>query len=243
MRTTLNYSLNFDEKKRKIKEIKFIIFHYTGMKKESDAINRLTSSKSKVSSHYFIKTNGEILTLVPDLYIAWHAGISNWKNFKNLNKNSIGIEISNPGHDFKYNKFTKKQINSILKLSKFLTKKYKIKPQFILGHSDISPDRKKDPGEKFPWEFLAKNKISYWHDLNEANLLKKRNKKIDKIDIKIFVKNLNKIGYVKNSNNKKNNNLKLVVKAFQRRFRKELINGLIDRECSLICKNLVKKFI
>ena len=243
MRTTLNYSLNFDEKKRKIKEIKFIIFHYTGMKKESDAINRLTSSKSKVSSHYFIKTNGEILILVPDLYIAWHAGISNWKNFKNLNKNSIGIEISNPGHDFKYNKFTKKQINSILKLSKFLTKKYKIKPQFILGHSDISPDRKKDPGEKVPWKFLAKNKISYWHDLNQANLLKERNKKIEKIDIKIFVNNLNKIGYVKNSNNKKNNNFKLVVKAFQRRFRKELINGLIDRECALICKNLVKKFI
>ena len=243
MRTTLNYSLNFDEKKRKIKEIKFIIFHYTGMKKESDAINRLISSRSKVSSHYFIKTNGEILTLVPDSYIAWHAGISNWKNFKNLNKNSIGIEISNPGHDFKYNKFTKKQINSILKLSKFLIKKYKIKPKFILGHSDISPDRKKDPGEKFPWQFLAKNKISYWHDLNEVNLLKERNKKIDKIDIKIFINNLNKIGYVKNSNNKKNNNLKLVVKAFQRRFRKDLINGLIDRECSLICKNLVKKFI
>ena len=79
--------------------------------------------------------------------------------------------------------------------------------------------------------------------MNQANLLKERNKKIDKIDTKIFVNNLNKIGYVKNSNNKKNNNFKLVVKAFQRRFRKELINGLIDRECALICKNLVKKFI
>ena len=79
--------------------------------------------------------------------------------------------------------------------------------------------------------------------MNEANLLKERNKKISKIDIKIFQNNLNKIGYVKNSNNKKNNNLKLVVKAFQRRFRKELVNGLIDRECALICKNLVKKFI
>ena len=220
-----------------------LLVKYLNSRRKIEVAPRLTSSKSKVSSHYFIKTNGEILTLVPDLYIAWHAGISNWKNFKNLNKNSIGIEISNPGHDFKYNKFTKKQINSILKLSKFLTKKYKIKPQFILGHSDISPGRKKDPGEKFPWEFLAKNKISYWHDLNQANLLKERNKKIDKKDIKIFVNNLNKIGYIKNSNDKKNNNLKLIVKAFQRRFRKELINGLIDRECALICKNLVKKFI
>ena len=158
MHTTSNYSINFGGKKRKKNQIKFIIFHYTGMKNEIDAINRLTSSKSKVSSHYFVKTNGEILTLVPDLYVAWHAGISNWKNFKNLNKYSIGIEISNPGHDFKYKKFTKKQINSILKLSNFLIKKYKIKSKFILGHSDISPERKKDPGEKFPWEFLAKKK-------------------------------------------------------------------------------------
>ena len=178
MYTTLKYSLNFDQKKRKRNEIKFIIFHYTGMKNEIDAINRLTGLKSKVSSHYFIKKNGEILTMVPDLYIAWHAGISNWKKYKNLNKYSIGIEISNPGHDFKYKKFTKKQINSVLKLSNFLIEKYKIRPKNILGHSDISPDRKKDPGEKFPWEFLAKKKIGYWHNLSQRILLKERNKKI-----------------------------------------------------------------
>ncbi len=242
MYTTLNYSQNFDEKKRKPNEIKFIIFHYTGMKNEIDAIKRLISPKSKVSSHYFIKTNGEILTLVPNLYVAWHAGISNWKNFKNLNKHSIGIEISNPGHDFKYKKFTKKQINSVLKLSNFLIKKYKIKSKFILGHSDISSDRKKDPGEKFPWEFLAKKKISYWHNLSQKILLKERNKKINEKNTKIFINNLYKIGYVKNLNNRQNNNLKLVVKAFQRRFRKQLINGLIDSECAIICKNLAKKF-
>jgi N-acetylmuramoyl-L-alanine amidase len=132
--TTLNYSLNFDEKKRNPKEIKFIIFHYTGMKKESDAINRLTSQVSKVSSHYMIKNNGEILTLVPDLYIAWHAGVSSWKNYKFLNKYSIGIEINNPGHDYNYKNFNAKQINTIVKLTKFLINKYKIKPSFILGH-------------------------------------------------------------------------------------------------------------
>ncbi len=241
MYTTLNYSYNFDYKKRKPNKIKFIIFHYTGMCNEIDAINRLTSSKSKVSCHYFIKTNGEILTLVPDLYVAWHAGISNWKNFKNLNKYSIGIEISNPGHDFKYKKFTNRQINSVLKLSNFLIKKYKIRSKFILGHSDISPERKKDPGEKFPWEFLAKKKIGYWHNLSQRILLKERNKKINETNKKIFINNLYKIGYIKTLNNKNNNYLKLVVKAFQRRFRKELINGLIDSECAIICKNLVKK--
>ena len=141
------YSPNFDSKKRKINKIKFLIFHYTGMKKETDAIKKLTNIKSKVSSHYLIKNNGEILVLVPDLYITWHAGKSSWKKFKSLNKNSIGIEISNPGHNFKYKKFSNKQLESIIKLGRYLIKKYKIKPHNILGHSDIAPDRKKDPGE------------------------------------------------------------------------------------------------
>ena len=154
MRAILNYSPNFDIKKRNKKDIKFIVFHYTGMKKEIDAINRLTDQKSKVSCHYFVKNNGEILQLVPDLYISWHAGVSCWDNYKSINKHSIGIEITNPGHEFKYKKFTHQQINSIIKLSKFLIKKYKIKAKFIVGHSDISPERKKDPGEKFPWKYL-----------------------------------------------------------------------------------------
>ena len=242
MDTTLNYSLNFDTKKRKPKEIKFIIFHYTGMKKEISAINRLTNLKSKVSSHYYIKNNGDILSLVPDLYISWHAGVSSWKNYKYLNKNSIGIEISNPGHDYKYKKFSKKQINSVLKLSKFLVKKYKIKSKFILGHSDISPDRKKDPGEKFPWQYLSKRKIGHWHSLNKKKLLKERNQITTGLDKNIFIKNLYKIGYVKNLSEKNIKYLKILTIAFQRRFRQELINGIIDKECLIISKNLVKKF-
>ena len=93
------------------------------MKKESEAIERLTSIKSKVSCHYLIKNNGEIVVMVPDLYEAWHAGVSSWKNFKSLNKNSIGIEISNPGHDFNYKRFSKKQIQSIKKLSQIFNQK------------------------------------------------------------------------------------------------------------------------
>ena len=242
MYTTLNYSPNFDIKKRKPKDIKFIIFHYTGMKKEIDAINQLTNQKSKVSSHYFIRSNGDILTLVPDLYIGWHAGISCWKNDKSINKHSIGIEISNPGHDYKYKKFTKKQINSILKLSKFLIKKYKIKSKFILGHSDISPDRKKDPGEKFPWQYLSKRKIGYWHNLNQKSLLKDRNQRVGELDKNIFIQNLYKIGYAKNLSKKNNKYLKILTIVFQRRFRQGLINGIIDKECLIISKNLVKKF-
>ena len=130
--TTLNYSPNFDQKKRKFKQIKFIIFHYTGMTNEKDAIKRLISSKSKVSSHYFIKNNGNVTTLVPELYVSWHAGVSSWQNYKSINKHSIGIEISNPGHSYNYKKFSKEQIHSILKLTRYLIKKYKIKIKLLL---------------------------------------------------------------------------------------------------------------
>ena len=238
--TTLNYSPNFDAKKRKLKQIKFIIFHYTGMKSEINAIRHLTDAKSKVSSHYFIKNNGEIITLVPELYISWHAGISSWYNYKSINKYSIGIEISNPGHNNKYKKFSKKQIYSILKLSKYLIKKYKIKSKFILGHSDIAPFRKNDPGEKFPWRYLSKNKIGLWHDLNEKKLFKVRGVEIDRYDENNFLVNLVKIGYSKNFSKNNHKNTKLLTKAFQRRFRQELIDGIIDKECLLISKSLSK---
>jgi len=241
--TTLNYSPNFNIKKRKPNQIKFIIFHYTGMKNESEAIERLTSIKSKVSSHYLIKNNGEIIVMVPDLYEAWHAGMSSWKNFKSLNKSSIGIEISNPGHNFNYKKFSKKQIQSIKDLSKFLIKKYKIDKKNILGHSDIAHDRKKDPGEKFPWKYLAKFKIGKWHSLSQKTLLKNRGEKTTSIDKRNFFINLSKIGY--SSKNlkriKKDKFFNLLICAFQRRFRQELINSKIDQECLLISQNLAKK--
>ena len=243
IKTILNYSPNFHPKKRNFKQIKFIVFHYTGMKKESEAINRLTNIQSQVSSHYLIKNNGQIVSIVPDLYIAWHAGVSFWKNFKSLNKYSIGIEISNPGHNYKYKRFSKIQIKSILKLSKFLIKKYKIDSKNILGHSDIAPHRKKDPGEKFPWQYLESQKVALWHNISNRLLKKNRMKKIEQESKKNFYKNLFKIGYsIKNPKNiKKDKFLNLVVKAFQRRFRQELINGKIDQECFLISKNLAKK--
>ena len=238
--TTLNYSPNFDLKKRRLKEIKFIVFHYTGMRKENQAINKLTDSKSKVSSHYLIKNNGEILTLVPDLFIAWHAGVSSWKKYKSINQYSIGVEISNPGHDYSYKKFSKKQIKSVLKLSSYLIKKYKIKSNFILGHSDIAPDRKKDPGEKFPWKYLSKNKIGFWHNLNEKKLIQTRNQKVNKLNKNKFIKNLYKIGYPKKIFFNKRSYLKLLINAFQRRFRQELVNGIIDQECLIISEKLLK---
>ena len=120
---TRYYSINFDLPKRDKQSIKFIIIHYTGMRRESDAIKKLCDPRSKVSSHYFIKNNGKVLNLVPDLYKAWHAGISYWNNHNMLNRYSIGIEINNPGHRFNYKRFSSKQINSLIRLIKFLKKK------------------------------------------------------------------------------------------------------------------------
>ena len=243
IKTTLNYSPNFDFKKRSFKQIKFIIFHYTGMKKESEAIKRLTDIQSQVSCHYLIKKNGEIITMVPESYIAWHAGKSSWANYRSLNKSSIGIEITNPGHGFKYKKFTKKQISSLLKLSRFLIKKYKINFKNILGHSDIAPERKKDPGEKFPWQYFSQNKVGLWHTLKKKYLIKNRQIKTTKADKDLFINNLFKIGYQKifSSNLGKNKCLNYIIKAFQRRYRQNLIDGKIDQECLIISQNLIKK--
>ena len=244
LKAILNYSPSFNPKKRVFKKIKFIIFHYTGMKSESNALKRLTDIQSEVSCHYLIKNNGEIVKMVPDLYIAWHAGESSWKNYKSLNQNSIGIEITNPGHEHGYKKFTKKQITSLLKLSKFLIKKYKISSKNILGHSDIAVLRKKDPGEKFPWEYLSKNKIGVWHTLNKQDLTKNRKLKTSKIEENIFFRNLFKIGYSKKYSKDKSNNkyLRKLAKTFQRRFRQELVDGKIDQECLIISKNLIKAY-
>ena len=244
IKTTLNYSPNFNSKKRKFKQIKFIVFHYTGMKKESEAISRLTNIQSQVSCHYLIKKNGEIIAMVPETYIAWHAGKSSWRNCKSLNKNSIGIEITNSGHEFKYKKFTEKQINTLLKLSRYLIKKYNINLKNILGHSDIAPERKKDPGENFPWQYLSQNKVGLWHTIKKQELIKNRKIKATKINKDIFINNLFKIGYQKKKPKtlSKNKYLDYIIKAFQRRYRQSLIDGKIDQECLIISQNLIKRF-
>ena len=235
-----NYSPNFSFPKRTKKEIKFIIIHYTGMKSESAAINRLCNENKNVSAHYFIKSSGKVVSLVPDLYEAWHAGKSTWKKTKSLNKSSIGIEIHNPGHSHGYKSFSSKQLISLKKLLKMLIKNYKINLQNILGHSDISPERKKDPGEKFPWKKLANSGLATWHKVSKKKLKKNRLKKLDKDEEKNFLENLFIIGYNKIKGPNLKSNKKFIIKAFQRRFRQSLINGKSDQECFLISKNLLK---
>jgi len=240
IKTSLNYSPNFSTSARNKKKIKYIVYHYTGMRSENKAVKRLTDDNSNVSCHYFIKRNGQIILMVPELYEAWHAGKSKWKKDISLNKNSIGVEISNKGHEFGYQNYSKKQISSLIKLSRYLINKYRIKKSNILGHSDIAFERKKDPGEKFPWSYLASKKIGLWYKIEKEKLKKNRKKKISIAESFKFIRYLNKIGYFTKKLDKKKK-FKLV-ENFQRRFRQKIVNGKIDRESLIIAEKLSKLY-
>ncbi len=147
----MNYSL-----RRKNKIVNYIVIHYTGMQDFKSAYNKLSNLNSKVSCHYLISREGFIFNMLCPQFIAWHAGISEWRNEINLNKSSIGIELENKGHEFGYTNFTERQYIELGKLLRFLCFNFRIEYKNILYHSDIAPNRKKDPGERF---FLQKTKI------------------------------------------------------------------------------------
>ena len=226
----IELSPNFSKKKRSNKSIKFVIIHYTGMQSEIESIKRLKSRFHKVSCHYLINREGKIIQIVQDNKVSWHAGKSRWKNFINLNEKSIGIELVNKGHDFGYEKFSNKQINSLIKLCLKLKRNYKIKKENFLGHSDVSPLRKIDPGEKFPWKKLSKFKIGLWY-----KKIRKKQFCNSQLKTKIFYKNLYKIGYRYFKKNQRHKNDYFVVKAFQRKYLPNFVSGKLNRKTMEIC--------
>jgi N-acetylmuramoyl-L-alanine amidase len=230
-------SPNFNKNLRVKSNIKFLIIHYTGMQSKRASLERLVSIKHKVSCHYLVDRNGKVFQFVSDNRISWHAGKSKWKNFKNLNNKSIGIELVNKGHSFGYEKFSKKQIDKLSILCLLLKKKYRINNSCILGHSDIAPLRKIDPGEKFPWKKLSKKGVGLWY-FNE----KKNFENLKKTEIRnIFFKNLHKIGYRYFNKNKSSSSDSTIVKAFQRRYVQHKVNGKIDLKMLKISHYLAKK--
>jgi len=226
MKIKIDHSQNFSPKIRLKRSIKFIIIHYTGMQSEIESINRLKNIKSKVSCHYLINRKGLITQMVKDNQVAWHAGKSKWKSFKNLNENSIGIELVNKGHEFGYQNFSNIQITSLINLCKDLKKKYTIKKENFLGHSDIAPLRKLDPGEKFPWKKLSKYNLGYWHESKKKKLKPTNYKKIKNL----FFKNLFKIGYRYFRVNKRSKKDRLIIRTFQQRYLPKNVSGKIDQK-------------
>ena len=223
----MDLSPNVSPKNRSKSNIKFVIIHYTGMQSEIESIKRLKNPKSKVSCHFLINKKGVVTQIAKVNKTAWHAGKSKWKKYVNLNSSSIGIELENKGHEKGYESVSYLQIKSLINLSISIKKKYKIKRENFLGHSDISPLRKIDPGEKFPWQKLSKFNLGYWYTSNLKKFFFEKNKN----HRKMFFRNLFKIGYRYFQINKKNiKNDRLVIKAFQQRYNPSKVTGKIDKK-------------
>jgi len=209
-------SPNFDERKL---GISMIVLHYTGMPDAQSAIDRLRDPAAKVSAHYLVAEDGTILRMVAEEKRAWHAGKSRWRGIEDINSASIGIEIVNPGHEFGYPPFPEEQIDALLPLVAEIKERHGITRGNVVGHSDIAPARKQDPGELFPWNRLARLRLALprptrnlmdplWTDAG-------------------FLIALERFGY------DVADKLAAVV-AFQRRYRPELLDGEIDGECRSI---------
>ena len=209
-------SPNFDERNS---AVSMIVLHYTGMQSAEAAIERLTDPAAKVSAHYLVAEDGTILRMVQEDKRAWHAGKSHWRGVDGVNGCSVGIEIVNPGHEFGYRPFPDAQMSSVIPLVAEIKQRYGITRGNVVGHSDVAPARKNDPGELFPWHSLARLRLALprptknlmdpgWTDGG-------------------FMLALERFGYDVTDQ-------KAAVVAFQRRFRPELVDGEIDMECRCI---------
>ena len=206
-------SPNFDERQL---PVSMIVLHYTGMPDCEGALCRLTSPEAKVSAHYCVDEDGTVYRLVDESKRAWHAGKSRWRGISDVNSASVGIEIVNPGHEFGYRPFPDEQIAALIPLVADIKERHGIGRGNVVAHSDVAPARKEDPGELFPWWELAKRRLAlpspsrdlidpFWTDAG-------------------FLLALERFGYDVTDEQK-------AVIAFQRRFRPDLIDGIIDGEC------------
>ena len=159
-RYTMKPSPNHGERREGPTDI--LLLHYTGMPDAQQALDWLCTPQSGVSCHYFVFESGDVVQLVPEDRRAWHAGRGSWAGCDDVNSRSIGIEIANPGHGHGYPDFPAAQMQAVLALSADICARLGIPPQRVLAHSDIAPGRKQDPGEKFPWLWLAEHGVGHW---------------------------------------------------------------------------------
>ena len=210
-------SPNFDER---TSAIDMLVLHYTGMRTGAEAIERLCNPESKVSAHYVVEEDGRVFALVPEEKRAWHAGKSYWRGKEGLNDCSIGIEIVNPGHEFGYRPFPKIQMEAVIKLCKEILSRHAIPPRNVVGHSDIAPARKDDPGELFNWAWLAKEGIGIY-----PTPIAQSEGEGD------YTRMLAEYGYDTRSDR--------VVLAFQRHFTPNNLSAEWNAECTAILETLI----
>ncbi len=209
-------SPNFDERKL---PVSMLVLHYTGMPDAQSAIRWLANPESKVSAHYVVTEDGQIVRMVDESKRAWHAGRSWWRRISDVNSASIGIEIVNPGHEWGYRDFPEEQIDALIPLVHDIVTRHGITRGNVVGHSDIAPARKQDPGELFPWHRLARLRLALPRPT--------RNLMDPHWSDGAFMLALDRFGYDITEP-------EAAVIAFQRRFRPELIDGIICGECRAI---------
>jgi len=211
--------------------IDILVTHYTGMRTAEEALARLCDPEAKVSAHYTVDRDGTVYVHVPEGRRARHAGASYWAGVRDVNSRSIGIEIVNPGHEFGYVPFAEPQITAVIDLSREILGRHPaISPSRVVGHSDVAPNRKQDPGELFPWDRLARAGIGLWPDETKAG-------PITHLGEGAFGDNLRRYGY--GTPPEVDWPLADAVAAFQRHFRPSCVNGIPDAECAQILLHLL----
>jgi len=233
-------SPNLDERKDGPPDM--ILLHYTGMQTGQAALERLTTAASKVSAHYVVFEDGRIVQCVPEAMRAWHAGVSSWAGETDINSRSIGIEIVNPGHEFGYADYPLRQTAAVIALCKtILTRRGPISADRVLGHSDVAPARKQDPGEKFPWELLSESGVGHWVRPAPLDLIGTTVKPGDKGEtVARLQRSLKTYGYGIEDNGAYDDLTRDVVTAFQRHFRQARVDGIADPSTQLTLRALVE---
>ena len=206
--------------------VDILMLHYTGMKTAKDAIDRLRDPAAAVSSHYVVDEDGTMFGLVPEGRRAWHAGISYWRGHAALNGRSIGIEIVNPGHEWGYRDFPALQMAAVCDLCLSILSRHPIPARNVVAHSDVAPDRKEDPGERFRWADLAQNGVGLWPvdvpDRGTGGIVR------DAAGLRPVRQALAWIGYRVAPEGSLDPGLSAVLRAFQRHWRPETVNGQAD---------------
>jgi N-acetylmuramoyl-L-alanine amidase len=234
-------SPNHDERKQG-RAPDLILLHYTGMPTGEAALQRLCAPDSKVSSHYVVFEDGRIVQCVPEELRAWHAGVSSWAGETDINSCSIGIEIVNPGHEFGYSDFPLRQIAAVISLCKsIIARRGPISAERILGHSDVAPARKQDPGEKFPWDLLSESGIGHWVRPAQLNLDGAAIKPGERSELVTRLQRaLRGYGYGIEETGSYDDATQQVVTAFQRHFRPARVDGLADASTMLTLRALLE---